>query len=106
LRALSRWERSAYLSSGIAQPDLVLKLIGSPAVLHERRPEMSQDVIVRKQEGILAVAFDPCTRVVCLDANACAQQVLASAMVAIGTILRGSPATHADANASEIDAAG
>ena len=105
LRALSRWERSGYLPEQIAQPDVVLELIGSPRVLHERRPEMSMEAIIRKQEGILAIVFAPHVRVVRLDANASAQQVVTSAMVAVGAVLQGFHIDAMPVDVIETDAA-
>lgn len=87
LRSLSRWERQNFQPDRIPQPDLVLKLIGSPDVLHGRRAEMTADAIAEKQQGIIDITFGNCTRVVTLDADESAERVLIAAMAAIGTLL-------------------
>lgn len=92
LRVLSRWEREGFLPERMPQPDLVLKLVGSPDVLHGRRADMAVAVIAAKQKGILDIAFGAGTRVVRLDADRPAAQVLAAAMAAVGTVLSAAPA--------------
>jgi thymidylate kinase len=105
LRMLSRWERDSYGREGIPQPDLVLKLIGSPEVLNRRRPEMTADVIAEKQNGVLDIAFGDAVRVVRLDADRSSAEVLASAMAAVGVVLSAQSVPSSDRVARDVDAA-
>jgi len=106
LRWLSRWEQSNYTPNHVPQPDLVLKLIGSSQVLHRRRLDMTPDVISEKQQGILNVAFGPLTRVVQIDADRSASEVLTAAMTAIGAVFSSQSTASASGSMRKVDVAG
>lgn len=91
LRALARWERTCYRPQSLPQPDLVLKLAGDPELLHRRRPEMTVEIIERKQAGILSIHFPATTRVLLIDATQPAATVLATALSAIGDTISRQP---------------
>lgn len=67
LRSLAKYEFSCYNLAKQIYPDLVIKLIGPVDVLHSRRPEMSREVINKKQNGIIDLLFDLPTEVITLD---------------------------------------
>ncbi len=67
LRLLSKYEYACYKLSENIKPDLVIKLIGDTEILHSRRPEMTLDEIVKKQNGILNLPFSNYTNIVILD---------------------------------------
>lgn len=62
LRAMARYEHKAYAKADEIPPDLVIKLLGEPAILHQRRPEMAREEIEKKQEGIQRTTFGNATR--------------------------------------------
>lgn len=68
LRWLARWELGCFSHIQKVPPDLVIKLLGDPEVLHSRRPEMTREQIVEKQEGIRAIQFSGQTKVIEINA--------------------------------------
>jgi len=87
LRMLARYEKACYTVSDQTAPDLVIKLIGDPDVLSNRRPEMQKERIIKNQAGIKAVQFPDSTRVVEIDADKSVDEVTALIMSAIGNKL-------------------
>jgi thymidylate kinase len=69
LRWLARFEIKCFSNIEKTPPDLAVKLMGDPDVLHLRRPEMNREKIVEKQEGIRSIRFPYKTRVQVIDAN-------------------------------------
>ncbi|PVE21056.1 hypothetical protein DC522_28675 [Microvirga sp. KLBC 81] len=80
LRWLSRWERACYDPAQNPQPDLVIKLVGTPEVLQLRRNDMDVAAIAHKQDGILRISFHPDTKVVQINAEDTVDQVLVNAL--------------------------
>jgi thymidylate kinase len=69
LRALATWEAQPYTRAYQCPPDIVIKLIASPEVALERRPEMSRDEIERRVDAVRALAFPAETQVAEIDAD-------------------------------------
>ena len=71
LRGLvAEYIHNCYRYATVVSPDLVIKLIGDPDSLHERRSgEMSKESIVFKQDGIKKLSFGKNTKVI--EVNAC-----------------------------------
>lgn len=68
-RALAEWEARPYRDSLRDPPDLVLKLIASPAVALARRPEMTAEEIERRIAVVRALQFPDRTQVIEVDAD-------------------------------------
>ena len=77
-RWMRRFETRSYERARFVQPDLVLKLIVSPATAARREPDMTQAAIRSRAESVKQLEFS-CARVVCIDAD----QPLASVTGAI-----------------------
>jgi energy-coupling factor transporter ATP-binding protein EcfA2 len=70
MKKLARLEFSLYEFSNFIKPDIVVKLIGDPKVLHKRREDdMSYELIVKKQKVIEELSFSSCTKVFKVDAT-------------------------------------
>lgn len=69
-RALAQWEASVYAAGmQVFPPDLVIKLIVTPAVAVIRKPEMTTAEVARRVEAIRSLRFPSSTLVVELDAD-------------------------------------
>jgi thymidylate kinase len=78
-RALARWEASVYASAARqAPPDLVVKLIATPAVAVARKPEMTVAETERRVAAIRSLRFPAETRVVEIDADRPLDEVVAA----------------------------
>jgi thymidylate kinase len=70
LRKIAKFEQIQYKYAEIVYPDIVIKLLTDPNVLHKRREgEMSYEQIVEKQEGIRKLSFDNCVKISEIDAS-------------------------------------
>lgn len=67
LRLLAKLEYRCFDYANKIPPDLVVKLLGSEALLHSRRPEMELETIIRKQKGIKELSFGDKTTVIEID---------------------------------------
>lgn len=86
LRWISCWERYCYKLSEKYPPDIVIKLIGTPEVLASRRPNMSLDYIVQKQQGIQRLNYSDKTIVVQIHADQSMSDVFSRIMTAISRV--------------------
>lgn len=68
-RALSAWEARPYQTALVDPPDVVIKLVASPAVALSRRPEMHEDEIVQRIAAVRSFGFPVQTLVVEIDAD-------------------------------------
>lgn len=94
LRWLYRWEKRCYSTSQVVAPDLVVKLLVDPAVLHSRRPEMQLNVIMEKQAGIKCMRFPECTTMMEVDAGRPPEEVTVAVLNAINSRLSSSNCIH------------
>lgn len=69
LRKVASYEYSIYKMSQYIYPDLVLKLVADPKILFNRRPEMSFEMIDKKQKGILDISMTSQTEIAEIDAS-------------------------------------
>jgi thymidylate kinase len=76
LRAVARWELSAYRRMEAVVPDLVIKLQVSPEVSAGRKEDVSLESLARRAEVVNRVHFANGARVASLDANQPLEQVL------------------------------
>jgi thymidylate kinase len=95
LRSASAWERRAYDVPADRQPDLVLKLLADPALLHSRRREMDLPTIIRKQNGVALARFPQGTAVIEIDASRSLDEVLIAAANEVARHLAPSQALRA-----------
>ncbi|MDC1081235.1 hypothetical protein OAQ15_03935 [Flavobacteriaceae bacterium] len=77
LKHLARFERKCYSLSEAIPPDLVVKLIGESDVLQRRRPEMTNEEIEKKQNGIKSISFDKDVEVIELDTSLQIEEITA-----------------------------
>ncbi|MDA7604990.1 hypothetical protein N8724_06315 [Candidatus Pelagibacter sp.] len=76
MKKLARLELGLYKFSNFIKPDVVIKLIGDPKVLHKRREDdMSYELIVKKQKVIEELSFSSYTKVFKIDATLSKYQV-------------------------------
>ena len=68
-RAIAHWEARPYIEAGRAAPDLVIKLVATPEVANQRRPEMSREGLHRRVRAVKELQFQPMTRIVELNAD-------------------------------------
>lgn len=87
MRWLAGWELRQFARMQQTLPDLAVKLLGDPDVLHARRPEMTRDRVKEKQDGIKAVSFPSQTLVLEVDATLPPEQVTIQIMKATRTLL-------------------
>lgn len=73
---LKKWEHNCYKLADKYKPDLVVKLFAEPKILKERRPEMSLEELINKQEGILSLTFNSDSKVIKVDSSKNLSQVL------------------------------
>ena len=78
-RALAAWEAQPYAEAAQAPPDLVIKLMVTPAVAVGRRPEMSLEAVERRVRAVRSLPFPRTTRVVELSADAPLDEVVMAA---------------------------
>jgi thymidylate kinase len=76
LRAVARWELSAYRRMEEVLPDLVIKLQVSPEVSAGRKQDVSLESLARRVEVVNRVHFANEARVASVDANQPLEQVL------------------------------
>jgi thymidylate kinase len=76
LRAMAEWESSPYRWALANPPDVVIKLVVSPAVAIARKPDMSLEEIQRRRHAVASLRFPRSTRVVEVDADRPWEQVL------------------------------
>ncbi len=88
MKALVRWEHASYKRAITCPPDLAIRLIGDPAIMAERRPEMTEEWIARKQSGVIDFEFSQSTRVVDIDPAKPLADIFATAMSAAADRLR------------------
>jgi hypothetical protein len=69
-RALAAWEAQPYAEPVWDPPDLVIKLMVTPAVAVGRRPEMSVEAVAKRVRAVRSLPFPRTTRVVELSADA------------------------------------
>jgi hypothetical protein len=69
-RALAAWEAKPYAEPALDPPELVIKLIVTPAVAVGRRPEMSLEAVAKRVRAVRSLPFPRTTRVVELSADA------------------------------------
>lgn len=70
LSFLSQIEFNSYEYAKFVYPDIVIKLLGNPEIIHSRRAdEMSLEQIIKKQNGIKSIDFTDKTKVVDIDAT-------------------------------------
>ena len=69
VRALAAWEARPYQDSLLDPPDLVVKLVASPDMALQRRPEMSIDDIQRRIDAVRSLRFPVQSREVEVDAD-------------------------------------
>lgn len=86
MRWLASWELRQFSHIQQAPPDLAVKLLGDPGILHSRRPEMTRDKIIEKQEGIRTVRFPDHTQVQEIDAALSPEQVTTQIMNAVSRL--------------------
>jgi energy-coupling factor transporter ATP-binding protein EcfA2 len=78
-RALAQWEASVYAAgTQVVPPDLVIKLIVTPAMAVTRKPEMTTTEVTRRVAAIRSFRFPSSTLVVELDADRPLQEVAAA----------------------------
>jgi thymidylate kinase len=77
LRKLSMWEAVPYVEAAAHQPDIVLKVVVPPEVALARRPEMSLEQTLQRQELVEALPFSDPTRVHRIDGSAPLEHVAA-----------------------------
>jgi hypothetical protein len=65
---LRRFEANAYRLANRVPPDLVFKLVASPALITAREPTMDQDVIRKRVDELNMLEF-PDSQIVCIDAE-------------------------------------
>ena len=83
-RSLALWEANVYdTARRLASPDLVVKLLATPAVAVARKPEMSTSEVSRRIGVIRALHFPSTTLVVEIDADQPIDEVRASIHAAI-----------------------
>jgi len=75
LRWLASWELKKFDFIRRVPPDVVIKLLGDPAVLHQRRTDMALQEIRKKQNGIKQITFPNSTLVKEIDATLPAKKV-------------------------------
>lgn len=83
-RKLAQYEYSVYAKSSLVHPDLVIKLLGTPDTLFERRPDMSLERLQAKQNGIKEILFSQNTEIFEVDAAMELNQVTIQLMKIIG----------------------
>lgn len=58
LRKMARYEYKCYNLANQIAPDIVVKFRGDIETLHQRRPEMTKEMLFAKQQGILNLKFE------------------------------------------------
>jgi len=86
LRWLASFELKCFSNIKKTPPDLAVKLMGDPDVLHLRRPEMNREKIVEKQEGIRSARFPENSRVKEIDATLPVERVTIEIMNALSPL--------------------
>lgn len=62
-RMIAAWEAGPYEESRLEAPDLVIKLMVSPEVALQRRPEMSHAEVLRRNNAVRSLCFPQTTNV-------------------------------------------
>jgi thymidylate kinase len=75
IRAMARWESAPYEWAARHPPDLVIKLLVSPAVTLRRKPGMRMEDVQRRVDAVRCLQFAGPARVVEIDADAPLDQV-------------------------------
>ena len=84
LSFLSQIEFNSYEYAKFVYPDIVIKLLGNPEIIHSRRAdEMSLEQIIKKQNGIKSIDFTDKTKVVDIDATLSIDEVTIQIMAQI-----------------------
>ena len=83
LRRAAEIEREAYRSAELCPPDLVVKLQVSPEVALARKPATPAEKLRRKVEIVRTLRYPQTTRVLEVDANRSAEEVLLQVKCAI-----------------------
>ena len=88
LRIIANFEYNCYKKSDNIRPNLVLKLIGNPSVLNDRRTgKISIEEISKKQNGIQSLSFSSDVHVVHIDANQSKDEIAKQIVNKIGESL-------------------
>ena len=67
--AIADWEARPYVEAGRAAPDLVIKLVATPEVANQRRPEMSREGLQRRVKAVKELQFQSMTKIIELNAD-------------------------------------
>ena len=86
-RWLAKWEAQPHAAAASAHPDLVMRLIASPQVAQQRRPEMSVAELERRIQAVRSMRFPETTKVLEIDTDRSLEEIARLAKSAVWKLL-------------------